>query len=89
MSVLPGREDMKPRKVLGFTAEGQALIAAPNGTDVIKYDMFIGPSGTAHFKAAVEPEPTGVDQDIKDKPPASKPVAERWRGIDQQGALQS
>jgi hypothetical protein len=78
--VLPGHEDLKPRRIYGFTAEGKLLVDDGNN-GAKEYDMTVSPSGNVQ---AHPPKPVPIDQEI-DGVPVQTPVAQRWAraGLDQ------
>ena len=49
MNVIPGHEDMKPKKIVGINVDGTALI---DGGDagILKYQMFVSPGGSISAK---------------------------------------
>jgi hypothetical protein len=74
MTIMPGHEDLQPREVVGFTADGYAIV--PNGEGNKRYKVFMMPGG--NFVGRPEAAPASVDQlAIANRP------AMRWSGVDQ------
>lgn len=76
MNVIPGHEDMKPKKIVGINVDGTALI---DGGDagILKYQMFVSPGGSISAKPI---EKAKIDQQTQRERPT---LADRMRGIDQ------
>jgi hypothetical protein len=81
--ILVGHEDLRPRKIVGFTTDGCALLL--DGDKVARYELFVNAQGKIH----AEPEKKdNVADNLPDqlKPePARLSGAARWAaaGIDQ------
>ncbi len=77
MTLLPGHEDLKPRKVANL------VLFVEEGDKIKRYQVFIGPGGglsAAPFKQEDAP----IDQLT---PREKTPVAHRWAGTDQAGTV--
>jgi hypothetical protein len=72
MSIVPGHEDLQPREVIAFTADGHAVVQ--HGQDRRRYRLFMLPGGGIVGRPEQTPAP--VDQ------LANTPVR-RWMGVDQ------
>lgn len=73
MSVLPGFEDLKPKRLI---SAGKHIAVGDDGK-AVEVELYVGPGGGISARPIT---PAGIDQDGKRE---SVPVEQRWAGVDQ------